>query len=421
MVDLLQKQDHLYHVILQGIKDNQPYEEKELIDCLMDSVNPYSNYDSYKQYFLDPGLELIVSNTTEAGISRLESEDIFATPPRSFPGKMCQLLYQRYLHFGGDANKGLDIICCELIDKNAVVLKEIVLKLAVTNQLEDGFSDWLNNSCTFCSSLVDRIVPGFPRDNIKQIQSELGYEDNLVVVGEYFHLWAIEAPQQVRDKYPFDQAGLNVVFLEDMSRFRDKKVRILNGSHTALVPVGLLSGYRTVKEAFEDKTISSFIIGMVENEVIPNIEGNKDELRKFAAEILERFYNPFIRHFLKDISLNSISKWMTRDYPSLLDYFDREGRLPERLTLSLAALLVLYKGEYKGIEFTINDTPEAIDYIQQAWKNKESYASLTTTILSNESLWNTDLTDINGLSESVAGFIDQIMTHGIQTALKNVI
>lgn len=421
MVELLQKQDNLYHVILQGIKDNQPIEEKELVDCILDSVNPYSNYDLYKQYFLNPGLELVVSNTTEAGISRIEDEDIFATPPQSFPGKICQLLYQRYMHFNGNSDKGLDIICCELIDKNAVILKEIVLELAASNNLEKEFIYWLNHSCSFCSSLVDRIVPGFPRDNIKQIQNELGYEDNLVVVGEYYHLWAIEAPQRVRKKYPFDKAGLHVVYLEDMTSFRDKKVRILNGSHTALVPVGLLSGYQTVKEAFEDKTISIFINGMVKNEVIPNIEGDKDELKKFAAGILERFYNPFIRHFLKDISLNSISKWMTRDYPSLLDDFHRQGKVPKKLALSLAALLILYKGEYNGIVFTLNDTPEAIEFIQQAWAEMESYAALTASILSNKSLWHTDLTAIDGLADAVSGYIEDIMTLGIHSVLEKLI
>ncbi|WP_430934216.1 tagaturonate reductase [Saccharicrinis sp. 156] len=421
MVDMLKKQDHLYHVILQGIKDGIPVEEKELVDCIIDSVNPYSDYDLYKQYFLHPDLELIVSNTTEAGISRVDNEDIHAAPPTSFPGKVCQLLYQRYLHFKGDTGKALDFICCELIDKNAKILKKIVLELAVSNKLEDDFIAWVNNYCTFCSSLVDRIVPGFPRDNIKEIQQELGYADNLVVMGEYFHLWAIEAPRHVREKYPFDKAGLNVVWLEDMTKFRDKKVRILNGSHTALVPVGLLSGYETVKEAFDDKDISKFINGMVETEVIPNIEGGNEELKQFAAEILERFYNPYIRHFLKDISLNSLSKWMTRDYPSLLDFYESKAKVPEKLTFSLAALLILYRGDYNGIEFDINDNAKHVAFIQDAWKNKESYISLTSNILSNQQIWNADLTAIHGLTESVADNIKDIITNGIKTALVKLI
>ncbi|GAF03806.1 tagaturonate reductase [Saccharicrinis fermentans] len=417
MVEYLQKQDNLYHVILQGVKDGTPIEEKELVDCIIDSVNPYTHYKRYQEYFLHPALELVVSNTTEAGISRIENEDIFATPPQSFPGKVCQLLYQRYLHFKGDKDKGLDFICCELIDKNATQLKEIVLELALSNHLEKGFMIWINDSCTFCSSLVDRIVPGFPKDNIEQIQKELGYKDNLVVMGEYFHLWAIEAPQQTREKYPFDKAGLNVVWLEDMTQFRDKKVRILNGSHTALVPIGLLSGYETVKEAFEDSNISRFIHDMVASEVIPNIQGSPETLNKFAADILERFYNPYIRHFLKDISLNSLSKWMTRDYPSLIDGYQATGKIPQKITFSLAALLIQYKGEYNGIPFTINDNNAHITFIQDAWKNMQSYTDLSKRILANKKIWNTDLTTINGLTEAIATNIEDIMTNGIQSAL----
>ncbi len=417
----LKQQDQLYHVILQGIKKGQPVRETELIDCIMDAVNPYTDYEAYKSYMLNPELELVVSNTTEAGISRVEHEDINARPPRSFPGKVTQLLFQRYKHFNGAADKGLTFLCCELIEKNATVLKEIILELAASHELEQGFIDWLNHSCSFCSTLVDRIVPGFPRDNIKAVQAELNYEDKLVVMGEFFHLWAIEAPLHVRNKFPFDKAGLNVVWLDDMTKFRDKKVRILNGSHTALVPIGLLKGYQTVKEAFEDETIASFITGMVAEEVIPNIEGDKKALKQFADEILERFFNPFIRHFLKDISLNSLSKWMTRDYPSLLDSYRREGKVPQRLSLSLSALIVLYRGEYKGLKFAVNDNAEHVKFIRKVWENTQSYDDLTAQILSNKSIWIEDLMSIDGLKEEVSGHINEIMTNGIQAALEKTI
>ncbi|MBK3516078.1 tagaturonate reductase [Carboxylicivirga marina] len=421
MVDILNKQDNLYHVLLQGIKDGQPVEETELVDCIMDAINPYTQYEAYKGYFLNPELELVVSNTTEAGISRIDNEDIFALPPKSFPGKVTQLLYERYKHFKGATDKGLTFFCCELIDKNASTLKEIVLELSVANKLEEEFINWINTCCTFCNTLVDRIVPGFPKDNIKDIQTKLGFEDNLVVAGEYFHLWAIEAPQSVREKYPFDKAGLNVVWLEDMTKFRDKKVRILNGAHTALVPVGLLSGHQTVKEAFDDLTLASFINEMVAQEVIPNIEGDKNALKVFAGEILERFFNPYIRHFLKDISLNSISKWMTRDYPSLMDSLHRTGKLPAKLSFSLAALLVLYRGQYNNLEFTIKDTPEHVNFIQAEWNKMESYSTLTANILSNKAIWNTDLSTVEGLSAAVAGYIESIMEQGIKPALKQII
>ncbi len=418
MVNLLKKQDNLYHVVLQGIKDGEAVTQTELVDCIMDSVNPYEDYQAYRNYFLSPLLELVVSNTTEAGISRIPDEDIHAMPPKSFPGKVCQLLYQRYLHFNGAADKGLTFFCCELIDKNATILKEIVLELSTTNKLEQGFIDWINQNCNFCNTLVDRIVPGFPKDNIKQIQEEIGYEDNLVVVGEYFHLWAIEAPEKVRKQFPFDKAGLNVVWLDDMTRFRDKKVRILNGSHTALVPVGLLSGHQTVKEAFDDELIANFIKYMVEEEILPNIEGETAALKEFSKEILQRFYNPFIRHFLKDISLNSLSKWVTRNYPSLIDSAKRTGKVPDRLSFSLAALLVQYSGVYNnGLKFSISDNQESVDFIQAEWRKYSNAEVLVKNILSNESIWGLNLNSVDGLSATVAGYLKNIQDKGIKVAL----
>ena len=419
MVPLLNTQDNLYHVLLSGIKDGKPIQTSELIDCVIDAVNPYLDYELYQKYFLSPELELVISNTTEAGISRIEDENLEALPPKSFPGKITQLLYQRYRHFKGDKSKGLTFFCCELIDKNATILKEIVVELAEKHQLEKGFVDWLHESCTFCNTLVDRIVTGFPKDNIQEIQASLGYKDNLVVTGEYFHLWAIEAPMAIREKFPFDKAGLNVVWPDDMTKFRDKKVRILNGSHTALVPIGLLCGYQTVKEAFDDEAISTFITRMVANEVIPNIDGDKEALTTFANEILERFFNPYIRHFLKDISLNSTSKWMTRDYPSLIDYFNTNNEVPPKLSLSLAALIVLYRGEYKHLSFTINDTTEHVSFIQNEWKNMKSYESLTKAILSNDKIWGIDLSLITGLTEVIGEYIRVILEDDIRTAIKN--
>ncbi len=420
MVDLLKKQDNLYHVILEGIKDGEPIREKELIECIQDSINPYAEYEAYKNYFLSPDLELIVSNTTEAGITRVENEDINALPPKSFPGKVCQLLYQRYKHFNGAQDKGLTFFCCELIEKNATELRTIVLELAEENKLEKEFVNWLNTSCNFCSTLVDRIVTGFPRDTIKDLQKELDFEDNLVVIGEYFHLWAIEAPEDVRQKFAFDKAGLNVVWLDDMTEFRDKKVRILNGSHTALVPVGLLCGHQTVKEAFNDKDVADFILKMVDQEVIPNINGDKEYLKKFSEEILERFYNPYIKHYLKDISLNSLSKWMTRDYPSFIDCIERSKELPTRLTFSLAALLVHYKGAYNDLTFEIKDTAEHVDFITRQWNSNKPLSDIVSSILANTSVWGKNLNEIEGLSDKIASYIDVIQSKGIKEALNQL-
>ncbi|MCW3785299.1 tagaturonate reductase [Plebeiibacterium sediminum] len=420
LVEMLKKQDCMYHVSLQGIKDGKPVEETELIECVMDAVNPYAEYAKYEEYFLSEDLEIVISNTTEAGISRIDDEDINALPPKSYPGKMTALLYKRYKKYAGAADKGLSVICCELIDKNADILKEIVLELAEQNNLEADFINWLNSACTFSSTLVDRIVPGFPKDNIKEIQAELGYEDNLVVVGEYFHLWAIEAGENVRSKFPMDSAGLNVVWLDDMKAFRDKKVRVLNGSHTALVPVGLLCGHETVKEAFDDETVSTYIKSMVAEEVLPNIEGDKEKLVAFADEILERFFNPYIRHFLKDISLNSLSKWVTRDFPTVKDTVASTGKLPKKVTFSLAALLVLYKPG-NPIGFEAKDTPELLEIINSVWASDSSVEEKVQSILSNDKIWGINLDEVPGFSAAVAGYVNNILDNSIQSALAEIL
>lgn len=417
MVAKLKEQDCLYHVILEGIKDGKPVREIELIDCVMDAVNPYSEYKQYKQYFLNPELEFIISNTTEAGISRIENENIFAEPPVSFPGKIVGLLYERFKLYQGDPEKGLTFICCELIENNATILKEIVLELAVQNNLEANFTHWIESSCSFCNSLVDRIVTGFPKNTIAEIQKQLGYADNMVVTAEYYHLWAIEGNAAVQSKFSLDKAGLHVVWLDDLKAFRDKKVRVLNGSHTALVPIGLLIGHQTVKEAFMDEQIATFIREMIANEVLPSIEGNKAELTQFASEILERFFNPYINHFLKDISLNSISKWTTRNYPSLLDGFQQTGIVPQRLAFSLSALLVLYSPE-NNIDFKANDTQTHLDFISATWNSNLSLSDKVFQILSNKQIWGISLTEINGLSQIVTANIESITKNGISSALQ---
>ncbi|WP_282035843.1 tagaturonate reductase [Saccharicrinis aurantiacus] len=417
MVPMLKAQDNLYHVVLEGIKEGKPVREIDCVDCIVDAVNPYNEYEQYKNYFLSEDLEFVISNTTEAGISRVQNEDIYATPPQSFPGKVCALLLERFKKYNGDTAKGLTFICCELIENNATTLKEIVLELAAQNNLDAAFVSWINSACHFCNSLVDRIVTGFPKDTIKELQAEIGFEDNMLVTAEYYHLWAIDANPTVMEKFPLHKAGLHVEWVSDMKTFRDKKVRVLNGAHTALVPVGLLAGHETVKEAFAEADVEAFIRGMVDAEVLPNIEGDTEELKAFAAEILDRFFNPYIKHYLKDISLNSLSKWVTRDLPSLKDYQSKTTELPERLSLSLAALLALYHPENK-IGFKANDTPELLTQINQVWTSDTSIAEQVKSILSNTEIWGEDLNQIGGLSDKVATFFTLITEKGMQHVLQ---
>lgn len=419
MIDKLKEQDCLYHVILEGIKDGQPIRETQKIDCIQDAINPYSDYQKYKEYFLLPELEFVFSNTTEAGIVKEKDEDINAEPPASFPGKVVALLHERYNKFEGAADKGLTFICCELIENNATELRRIVLELATENKLSNDFIAWINNSCSFCNSLVDRIVTGFPKDKIDAIQEELDYNDNMVVTAEYFHLWAIEGDENVKAKLPLHKNGLNVLWLDNLKPFRDKKVRVLNGAHTALMSVSMLAGCETVSEAFSNKDIELFIRNLISNEVLPNIKGEENQLIAFADEILERFFNPYIKHYLKDISLNSISKWITRDYPSLVDSLKRTGEIPQRLSFSLAALVLLYS-DSQNCKFTVNDTNPHAGWIKLVWSNPLSLNEKVKKILSHEILWGVNLIQHDSLVDTINKHIKSIEDHGIIKSIQNL-
>jgi len=407
MTDALNRQDCLYHVILEGINNGKPVREVTPVKSIVCAVNPYKDYEAYKEIFLSDDLEMTVSNTTEAGIRYEEGDDLKALPPKTYPAKMTALLYQRFLKFHGAADKGLIIICCELIENNGSTLREYVLKHAEYNRLGDDFIRWIKTACHFYDTLVDRIVPGFPRENIDEIKAELGFDDNLVVKGEYFHVWAIGGDDVIREKLPLDKAGLNVLFMNDIRPFRAKKVRILNGSHTAMTPVALQLGCQTVKEAFDNPQVERYIRQMVETEILPAIDEDPEELKHFAAKILERFYNPYIRHYLKDISLNSLSKWETRNFPTLRDNVLRLRRPAPLTTYSFASLLALYSGKSKT-DFTPNDIPEFVDFIQKTY-NSGNIRSWVDGIIHHKTMWNVNFDEIPGFAESVAEDIKLIM------------
>ena len=419
MVDMLKAQDNLYHVYLEGIKDKQMVKEISLVESIQDSLNPYAEFEKYQQYVLSNELEFVISNTTEAGITYFDDEDIFAQPAKSFPGKISALLHSRFEHFKGDTTKGLTFICCELIENNATTLREYVLRHAERCGLSDDFISWVKSSCRFCDTLVDRIVPGFPRENIDDIKAEIGYNDNLVVKGEFYHVWAIAGGRDIQRRFPINEAGLHVLFLDDIKAFRDKKVRILNGSHTALVPVALQMGYKTVKEAFDDKLVESFVNTMVAEEVLPVIDGDAAELRRFAESIIERFYNPFIKHYLETISLNSLSKWETRNFPTMKDGYEKNGKVTKLTAFSLAALLTLYSGKSE-IEFTPNDTPEHVEFIQKVW-DSGNISSTVIQILSNRSIWKEDLMAVKPLADTVAVYIQDILANGMRKSLEQAL
>jgi tagaturonate reductase len=312
-----------------------------------------------------------------------------------------------------------------LIDRNADFLKKYVLKHSQNWQLEQGFIDWVNNSCAFCNSLVDRIVPGFPKDEIDAIQQELGYEDNLVVVGEYFHLWVIEGPEWVQKEFPAEKAGLDVKFVKDMKRFREQKVQVLNGCHTGSYAVSFLSGMDTVREAFENLEVGHFMKEMVYDEVLPVLDGTEKELKTFANKILERFRNPYIRHQWQSIALNAMSKWETRNLPTLLNYYETHGMLPQKIVFSLAAMIAYFKGESNGISYKVQDDQWIVDFYKEAWKACDgrpiSIQALVQKVLKLEKVWKCDLNEVPNLTISVTCYLFLIEQVGMKKAVKAVL
>jgi len=425
LVDKLNQQDGLYTLYLQGMNEGKAIAEHSIINSISRGINPYTQNDEYLKIAENPELRFVFSNTTEAGIAYDESDNLEDKPQKSFPGKFTALLYHRFKFFKGEVNKGLIIIPCELIDRNGDKLKEIILKLAKLWNLEEDFATWIKEANTFCSTLVDRIVPGYPRDTIKEITEELGYEDNLVNVCEHFHLFIIEGPKWIENEFPATSAGLNVKFVEDMTPYRTRKVRILNGSHTSLVPVAYLYGLNTVSESVDHEVIGKFIKDTIYKEIIPTLNLPQEELAYYAQVVLERFMNPFVKHYLMSISLNSMSKYETRDLPSLLEFVKIKGKLPKRLVFSLAALIEFYKGKRGEETIKLSDDEDVLELYKTAWNNcagsEVNLKELVTTIFKYKKVWKMDLNEIHGLTEAVTHYLMNIEKLGLKEALKEVL
>jgi tagaturonate reductase len=425
MVEKLNEQDGLYTLYLQGIKDGQAVKEHSVISSISRGINIYTEYDQFAALTENPELRFIFSNTTEAGIAYDETDRFEDQPQKSFPGKLTAFLYKRFQAFNGDKNKGFIIIPCELIDRNGEKLKQIILKYTELWNLGEDFVQWIEAANTFCCSLVDRIVPGFPRDTIGEITEELGYQDDLVVVGEQFHLWVIEGPDWIKEEFPAHLAGLNTLFVDDLSPYRTRKVRILNGSHTAMTPVSYLYGVDTVSEAVEHPVIGRFIKELIFDEIIPTLDLPIDELKSFAEAVLDRFKNPYVKHFLLSISLNSMSKFKTRDLPSLLEYVNRKKELPRKLVFSLAALIALYKGKRGEADIPLSDDQDILELFSKQWEKfdgtMESAREIVTAVLGYEKNWGMNLNDVPGLTDAVTKDLFEIETKGMKTAVEAVL
>ncbi|MDR2886031.1 MAG: tagaturonate reductase [Rikenellaceae bacterium] len=420
MAGMLSEQDCLYTLILKGIENGKPTRTATLIDTISEALNPYEQYDRYVELALDPQVRFVISNTTEAGIAFSAEDKIDGRPPVTFPGKLTKLLYERFQKFEGAADKGLIVIPCELIDRNGDNLLRCVEQYTDLWGLGEQFRTWAREACIWCNTLVDRIVPGYPREEIESITAELGYKDNLVVEGEIFHLWVIEAPHQVQKEFPADKAGLNVLFVPSMKPYRDRKVTLLNGPHTVMAPVTYLAGLDTVREGVEDKVVGEYVRRVMFDELLPSLDLPQAELEAFAADVVDRFRNPYVKHYVTSITLNSLSKFKSRDLPAVKIYLDRKGALPRGLVFGLAAIATYYKGGKRGADqIKPADDAPVMDLLAKLWATGDE-CKVAEGILSADFIWGEDLSKIPGLQELLCKYLKLIAAKGMRQAVQEI-
>ena len=418
----LKSQDGLFTVVLDGIKNGELVSEKRLVTAVQEVINPYTEWSDYLALSKNEDLRFVVSNTTEAGI-RFDSEDTFdAIPPKEFPAKLTVWLYHRFLHFGNDTTKGCIFLPCELIENNGEALKENILRYAAHWNLPTDFTSWIHTSNFFCNTLVDRIVSGYPDDRASEIEAELGYKDELLVAGEQYHSWVIQGPEIIQKELPFAKTGLNVQFVEDLAPHREMKVRILNGAHTAMVPVAYLAGIRLVGEAMKNVAVSHFVEALLLEEAIETLDFPDAIKHKYVADVLDRFRNPLIKHQLISISLNSTSKFVTRLLPTLKDFYSRYEKLPPHIVFSLAALIRFYKGEIDGTQIELKDDQAVLDLFTKLYlaleKQEITLNEMIVSILGHGEVWGEDLSLIPNLAKMVTAYTTDIQNDGILACLK---
>lgn len=421
MVDMLNKQDCLYHVNLQGLDQGVAVDSLTMIDVISRALNPYTENEAFMKLAEQPEMRFIISNTTEAGIAFDPSCKLTDVPASSYPGKLTQLLYHRFKTFHGDKTKGFIIFPCELIFLNGHKLKETIFQYIELWNLEEAFKAWFEEACGVYATLVDRIVPGFPRKDILAIQEKLQYNDNLVVQAEIFHLWVIEAPKEVAEEFPADKAGLNVLFVPSEEPYHERKVTLLNGPHTVLSPVAYLSGLNIVREACQHEVIGKYIDKVMFGELLETLNLPKDELIQFGKDVLERFNNPFVDHQVTSIMLNSFPKYQTRDLPGLKTYFDRKGVLPSGLVLGLAAIITYYKGGKRGDdEIKIQDDVKITNLLTDLWATGCT-KRVAEGVLNAEFIWGENLNLIPGLTEKIVYYLNSIQEKGMIHVVKEVV
>lgn len=423
----INRQEGLYTLYLRGRQNGEKVDAKRVISSVSRCLNPYEkqDYDAMMDVAAGEALEYIVSNTTEAGIVYDPSCRLEDCPPASFPAKLTQVL----LHRWRAGRPGVVVLSCELIDNNGKELLRCVNQYIKQWGLEEGFARWVNGDCTFCSTLVDRIVPGRIRDAAEaaRLKDESGYRDALIDVGEVFGVWNIEGPEWLAEKLPFRAAGLNCPVVPDVTPYKKRKVRILNGAHTGFVLGAYLAGYDIVRDCMQDDVILGFMNRMLHEEVIPTLPLDRQDLEAFAAAVQDRFNNPFINHELMSITLNSTSKWRARNMPSLLEYAQTAGKLPSCLAMSFAAYIAFYSSDIqalteqglvcrrpKGNEYTVSDDRWVLEFYYS--RRGVSDETLVHDVMTNEKMWGQDLTLVPGFEQAAAENLRRIRTEGARAA-----
>lgn len=423
-------QDSLFTTHIKG-KAKGELVNRQLVNASISRVlQSNADWDKVLTAIRQPQLDIIISNTTEVGIQYVE-EKVDGVVPASYPGKLLSVLLERYRCFNGDAAKGFTIIPTELVVDNGRLLKEIVLKLAAHNELPADFINWINTANTFCSSLVDRIVPGKPKDLVAQNETA-GYEDSLWIEAEPFLLWAIEGSEKVAGKLSFKQADERMLVAESITPYREQKLRILNGSHTAAVAVGYLSGLNTVYECMQNPVMKRFFETVVLEEILPTLKDLGPQTAVFAKDVLDRFANPFIEHKLLSITFQQSSKTNTRNVRTLLRYYEQKKMLPPMISIGLAASILFIKpvrqegGKYQGqrgdVFYDINDDNAAI--FAAHWNGikineKAAVSGLVHQILGDIRLWETDLNEVPGFSESITDHLYGMLQEGVNAYVSN--
>ena len=428
IVQRLNTQDGLFTVLVRGVEGGQPVSSQRIVRCVSGSIDPRQNPEALLNHARDPQTRFVISNTTEAGIAYTEQPHTPNQWPRSFPAQVTALLWERFQALGGGPEPGLIFLPTELIEANGTTLRDLVLRHASDWALPQHFRDWVSQHHHFLNTLVDRIVPGYPATEADSLFAEFGYTDALLVAAEPFHLWVIEGPEALAQEFPLRQAGLNVIWTADLKPYRTSKVRILNGGHTASVLAAFGGGLDTVGEMMNHAVMARFLQRVIVEEIVPFVPLPEAERRAYAASVLERFANPYIRHELLSIALNSVSKWKVRVLPSVLDYAKEQGHAPAGLAFSLATLLWFYRGQFDAAgefigqreagAYPIRDERAVLEIFDTAWRDP---ANVAPTLLADQRLWGMNLTTVPELTLQVGNALDRITHIGLLPALSDLL